>query len=29
MSSVGAGMDSFFEYGIKAAVLLGESMDLP
>jgi mannosidase alpha-like ER degradation enhancer 1 len=23
MSGVGAGMDSYFEYGIKAAILLG------
>lgn len=25
MSSVGAGLDSYFEYGLKAAILLGKS----
>ena len=29
LSGVGAGMDSFFEYGIKAAILLGVSSTFP
>lgn len=29
MATVGAGVDSYYEYGIKAAILLGMSHPLP